>query len=743
MAVHARPALFALLAVLVLAAAAVAPAHAVAPADLAVSITAPPALERGAPLVADVTVRNEGGTTAAAPVTVQLFVAGATAVTVSGGGWVCGTPTVLPAGVWHTCTRAASLAAGAAAAPLRLQATLASGLELARVLATVADPGGDPANDGASADVWILRADLTVSAPAYVAVARGARVQITVTVSNVGGAASAPPVVTTAASNLRALAANGAGWTCNGVPLTCTATAGLAPGASAPALTIDATAVDADAAGWVRVHLAPDSNTSNDSASTVVAIGDHPDLAVTVAANDESAATGGFAYFTVNVRNGGTATEFDTIRVRFNGDGLTPVQGTGRDWRCITPDQETVQCTDPDNLAGGTDTDPIVVKALVTAEYPDTASLTATMVSFDDLNVANDSDDASVAVKPGYAAALTVDPYAAAGKGETARVVVRVRNVGAFDLPAPVMVDFDFFGADIGGAGSGWECVPLRCTFGAPFPAATTLPPLELRGPVTVDPGDEVTLYAVLTHELDLTDDDDVAEVSFVVPGTPSPPPPPRVPAPEPLTIGDGPITLRSPTRIAWTAPAPTGLTYDVELGRRGPQAGNAMSWSTIARATTATSKSLRVSPGRTYCARARARDAAGNVSDWSALRCTAIPVKAIALWATGTWTRERPADAYAGQLRVSTTAGSALSRRRVQARVLAVLATRCPGCGSVDVRWNGDVVARLDLAAPTTERSQLLLAAVWPELSVGDLSIEVRAGGAPVPIEGLVVFSP
>ncbi len=155
--------------------------------------------------------------------------------------------------------------------------------------------------------------------------------------------------------------------------------------------------------------------------------------------------------------------------------------------------------------------------------------------------------------------------------------------------------------------------------------------------------------------------------------------------------------------------------------------------------ATSATSVAFTGSPGTTYCFSARARDRAGNVSAWSAETCTALPVDDRTLAAaSGTWLR-RSADGYFRRT-YSTAArkGAALVLPGVQVRRLALLATRCPTCGTVQIFWNGTLLKQVSLAAPTLEKKQLLTLGPFPSLQEGTVRMRVSSSGRPVRIDGL-----
>src|SRR4029078_12117900 len=87
------------------------------------------------------------------------------------------------------------------------------------------------------------------------------------------------------------------------------------------------------------------------------------------------------------------------------------------------------------------------------------------------------------------------------------------------------------------------------------------------------------------------------------------------------------------------------------------------------------------------YCFAARARDKVGNTSAWSTERCTARPLDDRSLSTTTSgWTRAASSTAYAGTLTRTTTVGAKLPRSAGAFRRVAVVATTCSTCGSVEV---------------------------------------------------------
>ena len=82
---------------------------------------------------------------------------------------------------------------------------------------------------------------------------------------------------------------------------------------------------------------------------------------------------------------------------------------------------------------------------------------------------------------------------------------------------------------------------------------------------------------------------------------------------------------------------------------------------------------------GRTYCFSARARDRAGNVSSWSAERCTAILLYDRTLSAAPGWTRGLSTHDYAGTFTRTTLRGARLTLPGAILDRLGVLVVRCP----------------------------------------------------------------
>lgn len=180
------------------------------------------------------------------------------------------------------------------------------------------------------------------------------------------------------------------------------------------------------------------------------------------------------------------------------------------------------------------------------------------------------------------------------------------------------------------------------------------------------------------------------------------------------------PFTPRPAFTVSWRASDQGGSGiggYDVRYHSAPPGGGfgTAVAWRTH---TADTHAQFAGRPGWTYCFSFRAEDKDGNVSTWTAQRCASILLAAAAARRTGAW------QASNGSAR-SRARGATLTVPAVLARALYVDAVRCPGCGSLDVLWQGRLLRTLDLDAKTRGRA-LVRVALLPSFGRGSLSVRV-----------------
>jgi Regulator of chromosome condensation (RCC1) repeat len=226
-----------------------------------------------------------------------------------------------------------------------------------------------------------------------------------------------------------------------------------------------------------------------------------------------------------------------------------------------------------------------------------------------------------------------------------------------------------------------------------------------------------------------------------------------RAKSPRPVAfIGPlAPWRARRSIPVAWRA---TELfqpiaSYDVRYRRSRWDAygfGSSHRWLT---ATTASGGSFVGTPGYSYCFDARARDTGGLQSSWSRWSyssCTAIPLDDRALTRSGRWTALRDDVFYRGTALRTRTYGATLSLAGVKGDRIAIVATRCPDCGTVKVYAGSRLLSRVSLVADTTvHRSVIRVSFMEPddqdEWVSGRLTIKVVSTGRSVITDGVAVF--
>ena len=110
-------------------------------------------------------------------------------------------------------------------------------------------------------------------------------------------------------------------------------------------------------------------------------------------------------------------------------------------------------------------------------------------------------------------------------------------------------------------------------------------------------------------------------------------------------------------------------------------------------------------------------------------------------LTAQGTWTRVAGPGTmlYRGSALATTTQGDSLTRASVSAKRLALVVSRCPGCGVVDVYYGDTLVKRVSLAAETAKDQVVLPVATWETRQpAATVRIVVVSTGKQVRIDGL-----
>jgi hypothetical protein len=144
--------------------------------------------------------------------------------------------------------------------------------------------------------------------------------------------------------------------------------------------------------------------------------------------------------------------------------------------------------------------------------------------------------------------------------------------------------------------------------------------------------------------------------------------------------------------------------------------------------------------PGSTYCFRATAADAAGNVSPPSAEACTSVPLDNPALRHLGGWKTRQGDGYYLGTYSQTRRYGATLRLKAVSARRLAIVATTCPRCGAISVFLGRKLLRNVNLAANVIHKRRLIVIGSFPQVRTGSLRVKVISSGRIVRIDGLGV---
>ncbi|MFE7329402.1 fibronectin type III domain-containing protein, partial [Streptomyces sp. NPDC057565] len=187
-------------------------------------------------------------------------------------------------------------------------------------------------------------------------------------------------------------------------------------------------------------------------------------------------------------------------------------------------------------------------------------------------------------------------------------------------------------------------------------------------------------------------------------------------------------FTLSTNLAPAWSVKDAGAGTANVDVRwQRAPYTSGYGAWvyPSAWQKTTATKLTLSgAARGFTYCFSARARDKAGNLSVWSSARCTAVALDDRALTASKGWSRTSGTAYYANTATVTSKSGVTLQLKGVQAKHLALVATRCASCGSIGVYWNGALIKKIDLYAAKAQHKAILDIATFNGIRSGTLTL-------------------
>lgn len=141
---------------------------------------------------------------------------------------------------------------------------------------------------------------------------------------------------------------------------------------------------------------------------------------------------------------------------------------------------------------------------------------------------------------------------------------------------------------------------------------------------------------------------------------------------------------------------------------------------------------------GATYCFAVQSVDKAANLGLRSAERCTSVPLDDRSLAGKG-WKRQAKAGHFDNTVSFTKQRGRVLKIKGVQAKRLALVATKSAKGGKVAVIWNGKIVRKISLKGKGAKL--VLPIATFGSVQGGTLKIKVISKtGRKVFIDGLVV---
>jgi virginiamycin B lyase len=207
------------------------------------------------------------------------------------------------------------------------------------------------------------------------------------------------------------------------------------------------------------------------------------------------------------------------------------------------------------------------------------------------------------------------------------------------------------------------------------------------------------------------------------------------------ITAPTSPVTLTTALGVAWTEVHPEWIAnYDVRRAV-GPWNGTLGAYSTWLTGRSATAAVAVGATGHTFCFQVRAHDIYGDTSGWSPRACTAVPLTATQVAYSSGWTKSMSSVYFGGAAMYTKTRGATATRTSIFAKRLYLVATECPTCGTITLKWNGSPLKSLNLYRAATTHRQVLGIVTWTSPHTGTLTVTVTsATGKTVILEGVTV---
>ena len=143
----------------------------------------------------------------------------------------------------------------------------------------------------------------------------------------------------------------------------------------------------------------------------------------------------------------------------------------------------------------------------------------------------------------------------------------------------------------------------------------------------------------------------------------------------------------------------------------------------------------------RTHVFKAWATDGFGSADPSAASRTFTVPVNNTALTHSTGWTKKTGTGYFRNTYSTSSKQGAALSLPVTGARRVALVATKAPGQGKVNIMLGQTLLKQVNLSSATTQKKQVF-ESVLPAARSGTIKLVVATSGKPVRIEGLGVVT-
>jgi hypothetical protein len=140
---------------------------------------------------------------------------------------------------------------------------------------------------------------------------------------------------------------------------------------------------------------------------------------------------------------------------------------------------------------------------------------------------------------------------------------------------------------------------------------------------------------------------------------------------------------------------------------------------------------------GDTHCFRVSATNGAGLTSAPSEPRCTSFPRDDRDLTASSLWELKNGSGHYRGTFVKEQRRGQTLTEE-VTTKDLALVATRCPDCGTVKVLIDDELLAQISLQSDVFKKRQVIDVATFATSRSGLVTIRITSRGKRVLVDGL-----